>query len=131
MGELRERMAVDLRLRGLSENTQKTYLGCVRQFAVHFGRSPAELSEAEIRAFLDHLARERKASTSTRHVYVGALHFLYRVTLGRPEDVVAILAANPTLDRVLIRETLRLLEAALGQSDLLPVFEGALRRARA
>jgi hypothetical protein len=86
MGELRERMAADLRLRGLSENTQKTYLGCVRQFAAHFGRSPAELGEAEIRTFLAHLACERRASTSTRHVYVGALHFLYRVTLGQPAD---------------------------------------------
>ena len=60
MGELRERMAADLRLRGLSENTQKTYLGCVRQFAAHFGRSPTELGEAEIRTFLAHLACERR-----------------------------------------------------------------------
>lgn len=87
MGALRERMAADLRLRGLTENTQKTYLTCVRQFAAHFRRSPAELGEAEIRAFLDHLTRERKASAATRCVYVGALHFLYRVTLGRPHVV--------------------------------------------
>lgn len=90
MGELRERMAADLRLRGFSDNTQKTYLTCVRQFAAHFRRSPAKLGEAEIRAFLEHLLSERKASASTRHVYVGALHFLYRVTLERPHVVIKI-----------------------------------------
>lgn len=47
------------------------------------------------------------------------------------EDVIAILAAHPdNLDRDLVRSTLRLLEEALGQSDLLPVLEGAIERAR-
>lgn len=48
------------------------------------------------------------------------------------EDVVAILAAHPgALDLGLVRSTLRLLEEALGQSDLLPALERALDRARA
>jgi hypothetical protein len=47
------------------------------------------------------------------------------------EDVVAVLAANPDLDLALVRETLRDLEGALAQSDLLPAFERALARARA
>lgn len=48
------------------------------------------------------------------------------------EDVAAILAAHPgALDLGLVRSTLRLLEEALGQSDLLPALERALDRARA
>jgi len=47
------------------------------------------------------------------------------------EDVIAILAAHPgDLDLELVRSTLRLLEEALGQSDLLPALERALVRAR-
>ena len=32
MGVLRERMAVDLRLRGMSPVTQRMYLGCAERF---------------------------------------------------------------------------------------------------
>jgi site-specific recombinase XerD len=42
------------------------------------------LGETEIRAFLDHLVRERGVSRSTHGVYVAAIQFLYRVTLDRP-----------------------------------------------
>jgi hypothetical protein len=45
--------------------------------------------------------------------------------------VVAILAAHPNdLDVELARETLRMLEEALGQSDLLPELQRAMDRAR-
>jgi hypothetical protein len=46
------------------------------------------------------------------------------------EDVVSILAAHPDLDLDLVRSTLRLLEEALDQSDLLPALERARQRAR-
>jgi len=74
MGELRERMAVDLRLRGLSPVTQRMYLGCVERFVVHHRRSPTALGESEIRSFLDHLVREKRVSRSTQRVYVAAIH---------------------------------------------------------
>ena len=87
MGQLRERMAVDLRLRGLSPVTQRMYLGCVERFVAHHRRSPKALGEAEIRAFLDHLVREKRLSRSTLRVHVAAIYFLYRVTLGHPVAV--------------------------------------------
>ena len=91
MGVLRERMAVDLRLRGLSPVTQRMYLGCAARFVAYHHQSPTTLGPTEIRAFLDHLVRARRVSPSTHAVYVAALQFLYRVTLERP-DVVARLA---------------------------------------
>jgi integrase/recombinase XerD len=87
MGELRDRMAVDLRLRGMSPVTQRMYLGCAERFVAFHRRSPKALGEAEIRAFLDHLVREKKVSRSTHGVYVAAIHFLYRTTLDRPGEV--------------------------------------------
>ena len=81
MGALRERMAVDLRLRGLSPVTQRLYLRCAERFVAYHRRSPRALGESEIRAFLDHLVQEKRVSRSTHGVYVAAIHFLYRVTL--------------------------------------------------
>lgn len=47
------------------------------------------------------------------------------------DDVVAILAAHPDdLDLELVRSTIRMLEAALDQSDLSPALEHALAQAR-
>ena len=85
MGELRDRMETDLRLRGLSANTQRIYLRGVRDFAGYHRRSPAELGEPEIRAFLTHLLTARRVAPSTQGVYAAALRFLYRVTRRRPE----------------------------------------------
>lgn len=57
-----------------------------------------------------------------------------KVLAGRPkdlEDVVAILAAQGTaFNASRVRTTLVLLEQALGQSDLLVTFEGAITRSR-
>ncbi len=72
MGELRDRMATDLRLRGLSAITQQMYLSCVRRLAAYCRRSPAELGDAEVRAFLDHLVHDRHLSRSTHAVYAAA-----------------------------------------------------------
>ena len=63
MGKLRDRMAVDLRLRGLSPVTQRRYLGCAERFVAHHRRSPTTLGEDEIRAFLDHLVRYNATPT--------------------------------------------------------------------
>ena len=55
MGELRDRMIEDLRLRALAPSTQRSYVRCARKFAAFHRRSPAELGESEVRAFLLHL----------------------------------------------------------------------------
>ena len=85
MGKLRDTMDTDLRLRRRSDNTRIAYLRCVRAFAAYHLRSPAELGEPEVRAFLTHLVEERHVRPSTQGVYAAALRFLYAVTLRRPE----------------------------------------------
>jgi hypothetical protein len=59
---------------------------------------------------------------------------LMKMLAGRPkdiEDVVAIAAAQQeTLEVGYIRETVRIIEEALAQSDLMPMFEQALKRSR-
>jgi len=87
MGKLQEQMKDDLVLRGFSVYTQRNYLRCVREFARYFKRSPAEMGEQEVRAFLLHLVQQRKVSAGLHSVYVSALKFFYKNTLRRPEVV--------------------------------------------
>jgi len=65
MTPLRRRMEEELRLRGMSEKTVQAYLGAVRQFAEHFGRSPEELGQEEVRTYLLELIEGRRCSWST------------------------------------------------------------------
>jgi site-specific recombinase XerD len=87
MGKLHDRMKGDLLLKAYSPHTQSAYLRCARHFASHYMRSPEEMGEQEIRGFLLHLVRDRKASPATLGMYVNALKFLYNITLKRPEAV--------------------------------------------
>lgn len=84
MGQLQDRMAEDLRFRNFSPATCRNYLLYARRFAKFYMRSPVDLGEPEIRAFLLHQVEVRHlAYDSYRQVYA-ALKFLYTVTLGRP-----------------------------------------------
>jgi site-specific recombinase XerD len=76
-------MLHDMQIRNLAENTQKSYLQQVSSFARHFRRSPETLGPEEIRAWTIYLVNERKLAPSSVQLAVGALRFLYRVTLRR------------------------------------------------
>lgn len=90
MGHLRDKMNADLMLAGRSASTRASYIDCARRFVKHFMRPPEAMGEAEVRSFLLHLAVERKVAVGTYLPYLGALKFLYGVTLGRPEVVEGI-----------------------------------------
>jgi integrase/recombinase XerD len=85
MTPLRQRMIEDMRLRNLSPNTQHCYLQQVASFAKFFQRSPTELGSDEIRAYQVYLTNERKLAPASVCVSADALHFLYSVTLKRPD----------------------------------------------
>jgi len=83
MGKLREQMKDDLELKGLSPHTQEIYLRQVKQFTQHYGRSPRQLGEKEIREYLLYLIREKKVSAGSVNLCYHALKFLYKTTLNR------------------------------------------------
>src|SRR5262245_26388750 len=87
MGMLRDKMAEDLKLRGVAPITAATYLRYAQRFVDHHGRSPLKLGEDDVRAFLLHRLKYEGVSTSTQAVCLASLKFLYRVTLKRPEVV--------------------------------------------
>jgi integrase/recombinase XerD len=84
MSPLRRRMIEDLQIRNLTGNTQRVYIEQVARFARYFGKSPEHLGPAEIRAYMLHLANERRLAASSINVTVSALRFFYTITLKRP-----------------------------------------------
>ena len=107
MSVLRQRMTEDMQLRNLALNTQISYLQQVSCFARHFGKSPAELGEEEIRTYQVYLTTEKKLSPGSIHTAVAALRFLYKVTLKRDwtvEDVLPLPKKRQTLPVVLSPE---------------------------
>ncbi len=89
MTPLRHKMTEDLRLRNLSEETQKAYLRCVARFAAYYQLSPDKLGAQDVREFLLGLDLAGRAP-ATRAVYHAALKFLYVHTLGRPEVMATV-----------------------------------------
>jgi integrase/recombinase XerD len=119
MTPLRQRFIDDLRLRNYARRTIDTYVGQIACFARHFGRSPEVLGADDVRAYQLHLL-QRRVSWSTFNQAVCALRFLYRITLGRPDDLPFIpFGKRPrTLPSVLSPdEVVRLLDAAAPGRD--------------
>src|SRR5262249_48832414 len=86
MTPLRQRFLDDLRLRNYARRTIDSHVGHIPWSAGHFGRSPAVLVVEDVRAYQLPLL-QRRVSWSTFSQAVCALRFLYRITLGRPDDL--------------------------------------------
>lgn len=99
MGAIRDRMIEELRLRNRAAGTQAMYLGRVHEFVRFHRRSPDELGEAEVRAFLAHLREHRKLQPQSIGGHISALRFLYDVVLRRPEVMAHI--PNPKTPKIL------------------------------
>ena len=82
MSPLRMRMIEDMKLAGLSPGTQATYIDAVRKLAAYYRRSPDQLSEEEVRAYILHL-RERGAARGTFKANYYGIQYLYRYTVGQ------------------------------------------------
>ena len=70
MTPLRQRMIEDMQLRGLAPQTQKAYVNAVRRLAGHYGKSPAVISEEELRQYFLYLTNEKEASQRFRKHYL-------------------------------------------------------------
>jgi site-specific recombinase XerD len=88
-------MMEDMQLRGLSEGTQETYIRVVRQLAEHYGRSPDQLSQEELRRYFLYLKNERRLSRSSCTQVLSALKFLYEQTLRREWPILGFVRPAP------------------------------------
>jgi integron integrase len=74
-----------IRVRHFSIRTEEAYVQWVKRFILFHGkRHPVEMGEAEVAAFLSHLAVEGQVAAATQNQALNALVFLYRHVVGRP-----------------------------------------------
>jgi site-specific recombinase XerD len=90
MTELRRRMDDDMLARGLADRTRESYLWAVTGLARCYHRSPDQISDVEIQAYLVHLLRDRQRSWSTCNIVLNGLRFLYHTTLQRDRTTFSI-----------------------------------------
>jgi integron integrase len=71
-----------IRARYYSRRTEEAYVHWIKRFIYFSGRRhPRELGEAELTAFLSHLAVDRKVAAGTQNQAMSALLFLYKHVL--------------------------------------------------
>ncbi len=79
-----ESLRNDMRLRGYSIKTEKSYMEWIKRYIYFIGKKHPESAGAnEVRAFLTHLAVERKVAINTQKVALNAVVFLYHKHLQR------------------------------------------------
>jgi integron integrase len=117
MSQLLNRMRDRIRTMHYSIRTEDAYVLWARRFILFHGkRHPGEMGEAEVGAFLTHLAVEKNVAASTQNQALSALLFLYNVVLDRPLERVAeiVPARRPErLPLVFTREEVRAVLARL------------------
>jgi len=83
MTPLRQRMIEDLQLRGLSARTQEMYVRAVRQLAAHYHKSPARITEEELRDSFLYIKNVKHYSRSASPIALCGITFFYEHTLKR------------------------------------------------
>ena len=120
MTELRKRMTDDMTVRWMATATQEAYLAAVKGLATFYHRSPDQISDEEVQAYLRHLMRERKRAWNTCNIVVHGLRFFYHVTLKRDRTTFSIPGGKQParLPEILSRdEVQRVIAAGLTRKD--------------
>lgn len=78
---LQNRMIDDMSLGGLAERTQQNYVQAVRRLAARYWKSPEQITQEEVRAYILELRDQGAARGTFKTAYHG-IKFLYTRTLG-------------------------------------------------
>jgi site-specific recombinase XerD len=110
-------MIEDMRLRALSEATQRTYVDAVANLARYFKRSPDQVTDEELRRFFISLTRRRAKSTVRVHLF--AIRFLYRYTLRQPSSTLDLIRVkrDRKIPAVLSHDEVRQLLASIRRPE--------------
>ena len=89
--ELRQRFVEDLQLQGLSARTQQAYARAVRQLAEHSQKSPAEITEDELRQYFLHVKNVKHWSRATMTQALCGIKLFFERTLRREWQVLDVI----------------------------------------
>lgn len=87
MGDLADKMRLKLELLARSKHTINAYMRYAAGFVRFHMRSPREMGEPEVRAWLQHLMVVKHAEPDLLRCQIAAVKFLYIQVLGQPEVV--------------------------------------------
>ena len=133
MTPLRKRMVEDLQLKGYSPATQQAYLNAVCKLAGHYGKSPAEVSEEELRAYFLHLAQTERCARSTLKIAISGIRFFFAITLQKPWPVLGLVRSGKekklpvVLSRAEVRTVLGCVRAPVYRACLSTIYACGLR----
>ena len=115
MTPLRQKMIRELELHRKSPRTIEAYVAAVAQLAMHYRRSPEQITVEEIRDFLHYLITERRLAFQSCNQKLAGIRFFYKHVLGRGDfDLRVPAKRSGRLPEPLSRgEIARLIEAAL------------------
>jgi integron integrase len=117
------RLVNAIRLRHLAHRTEDTYHGWASRFLAFTGvDNPSRIGAAHLKAFLTHLAVERKVSAATQRQAFNSLLFLFRNVLSVPvHDLASVVRAKigKPLPVVLSMEEVRAIKDKLHGVDRL------------
>jgi integron integrase len=90
-----ESIRKEIRLRGYSITTEKTYLYWIRHYIMFNNRKhPTKMGSEEVKNFLSYLASERHVSVNTQKIALNALSFVYNKVLDKPLGELGFKLAN-------------------------------------
>jgi integrase/recombinase XerD len=133
--QLKRMMLDELRRRNYAQNTVRSYVSAVEEFAAYFNKRPDQLGPDHIRAYQVHLFRERKLASGTVEQRGAALRFFFVKTLRRPylPDDIPFPKRQRRLPTVLSQdEAARLIDSAsnlMHRAILMTLYGTGLRRA--
>jgi integrase/recombinase XerD len=87
MTALRKQMLEDMQLKGFSPATQDSYVRGVQRLAKHYDKSPALITEEELRQYFLFMKHDKAYSRSTATITLCGIKFLYQHTLAKPWPV--------------------------------------------
>lgn len=118
MGEMREAMQAEMRLRGFSARTQQTYTQWMVRLVARSRVAADQISEVQARAFVADLS-DRGLSASTVNQAISAVRFFFQSVLRRPLllEVPYQRAPQRVPETLTPEEVSRLFEAVRNQRD--------------
>jgi site-specific recombinase XerD len=88
---LRKRYEETLKLRDYRPRTCQSYVWAVDKLAEHFGTSPAELSEDDVRKYLIYCMERKKYSSASMRIVYSGIKIMYSTVLGKDWDLLSLL----------------------------------------
>ncbi len=86
--ELLQNADIELKLKGYSNETHKSYLGHIRRFLEYTKKEPDLINKDDIRKYLMYLLNEKEKSHSYTNQAISALRFLFNKILKRELETI-------------------------------------------